>query len=91
MKQIPAIIEIASDGTYSVYCEAEIFSGMGNTIEEGKADMLQQMETYKATAKEEGFKYPEFLDGEFVVTYTADTLSFVNFYLNKGLVFPRNH
>ena len=72
MKQISAIIERASDGTYSVYCKNEIFSGMGDTIEEAKADMLQHMEIYKATAKEEGFKYPEFLDGEFTITYTVD-------------------
>ena len=57
---------------------------MGGTIEEAKADMLQQMEIYKATAKEEGFKYPEFLDGEFTVTYTVDALSLMEFYLSKG-------
>lgn len=84
MKQISAIIERASDGTYSVYCKNEIFSGMGDTIEEAKADMLQQMEIYKATAKEEGFKYPEFLDGEFTITYTIDALSLMEFYLSKG-------
>lgn len=67
MKQISAIIERASDGTYSVYCKDEIFSGMGATIEDAKADMLQQMDFYKATAKEEGFKYPEFLDGDFEI------------------------
>lgn len=39
MKQISAIIERASDGTYSVYCKNEIFSGMGDTIEEAKADI----------------------------------------------------
>ena len=38
MKTIPAIIERASDGTYSVYCEKEIFSGMGSSIEDAKAD-----------------------------------------------------
>ena len=32
MKHIPAVIERASDGTYSVYCKNEIFSGMGDTI-----------------------------------------------------------
>ena len=67
MKQISAIIERASDGTYSVYCKNEIFSGMGNTIEAAKVDMLQQMEFYKSTAKEEGFKYPEFLDNKFSI------------------------
>lgn len=54
MKHIPAVIERASDGTYSVYCKNEIFSGMGDTIEEAKADMLKQMDLYVAAAKEEG-------------------------------------
>lgn len=84
MKQIAAIIERALDGTYSVYCKNEIFSGMGDTIEAAKADMLQQMEIYKATAKEEGFKYPEFLDGDFEITYTIDALSLMEYYLGKG-------
>lgn len=84
MIQISAVIERASDGTYSVYCKNEIFSGMGDTIEEAKADMLQQMETYRDTAKQERFKYPEFLDGEFEITYTIDALSLMNYYLSKG-------
>lgn len=84
MKQISAIIERASDGTYSIYCKNEIFSGMGDTIEAAKADMLQQMEAYKTTAKEEGFKYPEFLDGEFTVVYTVDAASLMEYYLGKG-------
>ncbi len=69
MKHIPAVIERALDGTYSVYCKDEIFSGMGDTIEEAKADMLKQMDFYVAAAKEEGLSYPEFLDGEFIVEY----------------------
>lgn len=69
MKHIPAAIERALDGTYSVYCKNEIFSGMGDTIEEAKADMLRQMDLYVAAAKDEGLSYPEFLDGEFTVEY----------------------
>lgn len=69
MKHIPAVIERALDGTYSVYCKNEIFSGMGDTIEEAKADMLKQMDLYVATAKEEGLRYPGFLDDEFTVEY----------------------
>lgn len=84
MKEIQAIIERAKDGTYSVYCRDEIFSGMGDTIEEAKADMLQQMDLYRATAKEEGFKYPEFLDDGFKISYTVDALSLMDYYLGKG-------
>lgn len=69
MKTIAAIIERASDGVYSVYCKDEIFSGMGDTIEAAKADMLRQMEFYKDTAKKEGFKYPAFLDEGFAIEY----------------------
>lgn len=84
MKQISAIIERALDGTYSVYCKNEIFSGMGDTIDAAKNDMLEQMEFYKTTAKEEGFKYPDFLDGEFSVVYTVDAVSLMEYYLGKG-------
>ncbi len=84
MKQISAIIERASDGTYSVYCKDEIFSGMGDTIGEAKADILHQMETYKDTAQKEGFKYPDFLDTEFTIEYTIDPVSLMEYYLSKG-------
>ena len=73
MKQIKAIIEKAKDGTYSVYCTNAVFSGMGDTIEEAKADMLQQMNAYKETAMAEGFKRPDYLDDEdFTIDYSMD-------------------
>ena len=46
MKQIPVIIERSEDGTYCVYCRDEIFSGMGQTINEAKADMHRQIAVY---------------------------------------------
>ena len=46
--------------------------------------MLQQMDLYRATAKEEGFKYPEFLDDGFKISYTVDALSLMDYYLGKG-------
>ena len=57
---------------------------MGDTIESAKEDMLQQMESYKSTAKEEGFKYPEFLDEEFTIKYEVDAPSLMYYYLHKG-------
>ena len=85
MKLIPAIIERAEDGTYSVYCKNEIFSGMGATIPEAKADMHRQMAVYKETALKEGFKYPEFLDEEHFIEYTVDALSLMNYYVKSGI------
>lgn len=67
---IEAIIERAQDGTFTVYCKDEIFSGAGDTIEEAKADMARQMEFYRNTAKEEGFKYPAFMDSDYEINYT---------------------
>jgi len=62
MKIIEAIIERANDGFYSAYCTTEMFSGGGNTANEAKTNMLEQMEFYKQTAIEEKFSYPEFLN-----------------------------
>lgn len=85
MIRISAIIERAEDGSYSVYCKDEIFSGMGSTIEDAKSDMMRQMKVYKATAQAEGFRYPDFLDGEYVVDYTIDSLSLMNYYVKAGI------
>ena len=47
MTTIEAIIERAKDGTYSVYCKDEIFSGAGETLAEAKEDMARQMSFYR--------------------------------------------
>ena len=80
MKQIEAIIERASDGTYSVYCINEMFSGMGDSAEDAKKDMLRQMDFFKKTAKEEGFSYPKFLDEDFKVVYKFEVESLLEYY-----------
>lgn len=85
MTTIEAIIERAIDGTYSIYCAKEIFSGAGDTLFEAQADLLRQMEFYKKTAKEEGFKYPTFLDGEFSVSYKVDMPSLLKYYVEAGI------
>lgn len=85
MKQVAAIIERAEDGTYSVYCKDEIFSGMGETIGDAKADMARQIAVFKETALKEGFRYPDFLDGEYTIEYTVDALSLMNYYVKSGI------
>jgi predicted RNase H-like HicB family nuclease len=80
MKQLEAAIERASDGTYSVYCINEMFSGMGNSAEDAKKDMLSQMDFFKKTAKEEGFSYPKFLDEDFKIVYKFDVESLLEYY-----------
>ncbi|MDD2799372.1 MAG: hypothetical protein PHV20_12340 [Bacteroidales bacterium] len=80
MKKIDAIIGRATDGTYSVYCENEMFSGMGNSAEAAKADMMTQMKFYKESAIETGFEYPSFLDEEYEIIYKFDTQSLLEYY-----------
>jgi len=80
MKKIEAKIERSADGTYSVYCLQEKFSGMGNTAEEAKKDMIEQMQFFKKTAQEIGFSYPDFLDNEFEVVFKFDPDSLLEYY-----------
>jgi predicted RNase H-like HicB family nuclease len=80
MKQIEAIIERAGDGTYSVYCREEMFTGMGTTSEDAQNNMMEQMQFYKQTAIKDGFEYPAFLDDEFEVVYKFDTKSLLEYY-----------
>jgi predicted RNase H-like HicB family nuclease len=80
MKTIEATIERAQDGTFSVYFNSEMFSGMGKTAEEAKQDILKQMDFFKKTAIEDGFSYPEFLDEDFEIVYKFDTESLLQYY-----------
>ena len=80
MKIIEAVIERAKDGTFSVYCLNEIFTGMGNTAEVAKMDMRQQMDFFKKTAIEDNFPYPDFLNGDFEIVYKFDTESLLEYY-----------
>ena len=86
MKTIHAIIERAKDGTYSVYCKDEIFSGAGDTIGDAIQDMKTQMTFYKETAIKEGFKYPSFLDSEYELAYSVDPLSLLKYYVGSGIL-----
>lgn len=85
MTTIEAIIERASDGTYSVYCKNEIFSGTGESIEQAKEVMKRQMVFYKETALSEGFKYPSFLDDDYVIIYQVDMPSLLKYYVENGI------
>jgi hypothetical protein len=80
MKTIEAVIERAKEGTYSVYCINEMFTGMGDTAEAAKMDMRLQMDFFKKTAIEDNFSYPDFLDGDFEILYKFDTESLLEYY-----------
>lgn len=85
MKTIEAILERAVDGTYTVYCKDEIFSGAGSSIAAAQADMERQMAFYKETALAEGFRYPDFLDGDYTISYKVDMPSLMRYYVESGI------
>lgn len=76
---IEAVIEKTSDG-YNVYTPDEMFSGVGNTADEAKADLLEQIKFYTKTCKETGHSYPKFLDGVYEVIYKFNTQSLLRYY-----------
>ena len=80
MKVIEAIIERASDGTYSVYCQNEMFSGMGETAEAAKTNMLESMKFFKEVALEDNRSFPNFLNADFEIVYKFDTESLLEYY-----------
>lgn len=80
MKKIEATVTRAKDGFFNVYCNGEMFSGGGDSLEAAEVDMIEQMHFYKETAMEDHFDYPTFLDDDFEVVYKFDTASLLEYY-----------
>lgn len=80
MKTIEAIIERAKDGGYGIYCTNQPFTGMGDSTEAAKVNMLEAMKFHKEVCVEEGLLYPAFLDGDFEIVYKFDTESLLEYY-----------
>ena len=69
MKIIEATIERAIDGGYGIYCIDQPYTGMGDSSEAAKKNMIEAMQFHKETCIEEGLSYPEFLNEPFEVIY----------------------
>lgn len=79
MKAVKIIIEWASDGTITAMIDDDMFAGMGATVEEAIADLRKGVAFYVATAKEMGFPYKEYLDGEFGIELEYDAVSMLKY------------
>lgn len=86
MKTIEAIIERAKDGTFSVYCTDEMFSGMGDTPEAAIQNMKDSMQFFLEGAKSDGYQYPRWLDGEYKIECKYDVQSLLTYY--TGIITP---
>ncbi len=80
MKKIQAIIERASDGGYSTFCIDQPFSGMGDTPDLAKINLLESMRFHKEGSIADGYPYPSFLDESFEIEYKFDTESLLTYY-----------
>ncbi|MCR5071165.1 MAG: hypothetical protein K6A62_04480 [Bacteroidales bacterium] len=47
--------------------------------------MKRQMDFYRETAREEGFKYPAFLDSSYEIHYSFDATSLMKYYVGAGI------
>jgi predicted RNase H-like HicB family nuclease len=79
MDKMKIIIEWASDGTLSAMLEKDMFAGMGETVEAAVADLRNGVAFYIETAKEMGFPYKDYLDGEFEVELEYDAVSMLKY------------
>ncbi len=81
MKKINAIIERASDGTFSIYMDDNemdyLITGTGNTAAEAIEDFKSGYQDMKKLFENKG---KEFQEAEFVFKY--DMASFLNYYSN---------
>ena len=75
MDKVKVIIEWAADGTISAMMEKDMFAGMGATVEDAIKDMKQGVAFFIETAKEKGFPYKDYLDGDYTIELEYDAVS----------------
>jgi predicted RNase H-like HicB family nuclease len=88
METIKVIVDRASDGTYNVYCEDyPNFFGMGDSIDEAKAEMLEGIRiTKEEIGKEDAAFYPDWLNQEYKFEYKFDIQGLLEYY--AGVITP---
>lgn len=84
--KINAVIEMASDGGFSVYCTNAMFSGMGDTPDAAKQNMVDSISFFVDGAKADGYQYPAWLDSPYSIDYVFDTQSLFAYY--SGVLTP---
>ena len=79
MKRVKVIVEWASDGGIGVMMQDEMFAGMGETVEAAINDLKEGVAFFIETAKEKGFPYKDYLDGDFEVELEFDAVSMLKY------------
>lgn len=77
MKKITAIIEKASDGSYSIYLpKIEGIYGSGITEQEAKEELAEAIDSAREYAEENGWNGYETLKGKYELEYRYDLSGF---------------
>ena len=79
MKKVKVIVEWVSDGGIGAIMRDEMFTGMGETAEAAVNDLRRSVAFFIETAKEKGFPYKPYLDGEFDIEPDYDAVSMLKY------------
>ena len=79
MKTILVKIERNKDG-FGVYAENEVFTGMGDTLEQAIGNMVEGINLYVEVMREAKMPCPTYLDGGYKLVYEYDMQSMVSYY-----------
>jgi hypothetical protein len=80
MKTLFVTINKNDDG-FTLFTENEIFSGIGDTLEEARTNMEEQINLYVEVMKEDNKPYPAYLDGDYQICYRFGNVgALLNFY-----------
>lgn len=80
MTTISVVVDMAEDGTYNTYCsDFPTIFGMGDTIEDAKADLLESLRILKEEiGKDNALLYPDWLDSDCQETVTSENAVFAS-------------
>lgn len=75
MEKIKITIEWASDGGIWAIMDGDAFTGHGETVADAVNELKQGIAFFIETAKEKGFPYKKYLDGDFEIELEYDAVS----------------
>ncbi|MBO6238046.1 MAG: hypothetical protein J6N50_04570 [Bacteroidales bacterium] len=79
-RHLTAVIEM-TENNYSAYLdEVDGIVGIGNTIAEVKASLLESIDILRDCCDEDGYEFPAELQGDYVIDFRMDVRSFLSVY-----------
>lgn len=87
MKQVDITICLASDGTYSAYCnDHPALFGIGNSAFSAKESLEETLQMIKEDGKQSAAIYPEWLDDDYSFLVHWDVKTMLEYY--SGIITP---